>query len=64
MSDYAGPILGTVGAIIGYMVAGPAGANLGYALGNAIGTPYSSGTADRAMAPRLAALSPDLETRS
>lgn len=42
MSDYAGPILGVVGAVVGFYVGGPAGAQWGYAIGSMIGGAYAS----------------------
>lgn len=41
MSDYAGPILGVVGAVIGFYAGGPAGAQWGFAIGSAIGNAYA-----------------------
>lgn len=41
MSDYAGPILGTVGAVIGGTIAPGIGAQWGWAIGSAIGGMYS-----------------------
>ena len=42
MSDYAGPILGTVGAVVGGYFGGPSGAQWGWAIGSAIGGMYSA----------------------
>ena len=44
MSDYAGPILGVVGAVVGFVATGynPAGAQWGWAIGSAIGGAYSA----------------------
>ena len=42
MTDYAGPILGAVGAVIGFYVGGPAGAQWGWAIGSAVGGMYSA----------------------
>ena len=41
MSDYAGPILGVVGAVIGGMTTFGTGAQWGYAIGSAIGGMYA-----------------------
>jgi hypothetical protein len=41
VSDYAGPILGAVGAVIGGVIGGPVGAQLGWAIGSTIGGMYS-----------------------
>lgn len=41
MTDYAGPILGVVGAVIGGYAGGPAGARWGWAIGSAVGGMYS-----------------------
>ena len=44
MSDYAGPILGTVGAIVGFVGTGgnPAGAYWGWTIGSTLGGMYSA----------------------
>jgi hypothetical protein len=42
VTDYAGPILGAVGAVIGFYVGGPAGAQWGWAIGSVIGGAYSA----------------------
>lgn len=42
MSDYAGPILGVVGAVIGFYVGGPTGAYYGWAIGSTLGGMYSA----------------------
>lgn len=42
MSDYAGPVLGAVGAVIGSVVGGPVGAQWGWAIGSALGGMYSA----------------------
>lgn len=41
MSDYAGPILGAVGAVVGGYFGGAAGAQWGWAIGSAIGGAYA-----------------------
>lgn len=41
MSDYAGPILGAVGAVVGGYFGGAAGARWGWAIGSAIGGAYA-----------------------
>lgn len=46
MSDYAGPIMGTIGAVIGYMVTGtPQGAMWGWSIGAGLG-PCAGDSAD------------------
>ena len=47
MSDYAGPVLGAVGAVIGFIVTGynPQGAYWGWAIGSAVG-PCTGRTVD------------------
>ncbi|BDU17516.1 hypothetical protein [Lysobacter auxotrophicus] len=42
MSDYAGPVLGAVGAVVGWFVGGPAGASWGWAIGSTLGSVYSA----------------------
>lgn len=42
MSDYAGPVLGVVGAVVGFYVGGPQGAYYGWAIGSAIGGAYAA----------------------
>ncbi|WP_342316649.1 hypothetical protein [Lysobacter sp. FW306-1B-D06B] len=38
MSDYAGTIMGTIGAVVGYMVTGtPQGATWGWTIGSGLG---------------------------
>ena len=41
MSDYAGPILGAVGAVVGGYFGGAAGAQWGWAIGSAVGGMYA-----------------------
>lgn len=41
MSDYAGPILGAVGAVVGGYFGGPAGARWGWVIGSTIGGMYA-----------------------
>ena len=41
MSDYAGPVLGAVGAVVGGYFGGAAGARWGWAIGSAIGGAYA-----------------------
>ena len=42
MSDYAGPVLGAVGAVVGWFVGGPVGASWGWAIGSTLGGAYSA----------------------
>lgn len=42
MSDFAGPILGAVGAVVGGIYGGPAGAQAGWMVGSTIGGAYSA----------------------
>lgn len=42
MSDYAGPILGAVGAVVGNFIVPGAGATWGWAIGSAIGGAYAT----------------------
>lgn len=42
MSDYAGPILGAVGAVVGFVYGGPTGAYWGWAIGSAVGGMYAA----------------------
>ncbi len=42
MTDFAGPILGTVGAVVGFAVGGPSGAMWGWTIGATLGGMYSA----------------------
>lgn len=42
MTDYAGPILGAVGAVVGFYVGGPTGAQWGWAIGMTVGGAYAT----------------------
>lgn len=42
MTDYAGPVLGVVGAVVGFVVGGPGGATWGWAIGSTLGGMYSA----------------------
>jgi len=42
VSDYAGPILGAVGAVVGFVYGGPTGAYWGWAIGSAVGGMYAA----------------------
>lgn len=42
MTDYAGPVLGVVGAVVGFVVGGPGGATWGWAIGSTLGGMYAA----------------------
>lgn len=42
MTDYAGPVLGAVGAVVGFVIGGPGGATWGWAIGSTLGGMYSA----------------------
>jgi len=42
VSDYAGPVLGAVGAVVGFAVGGPSGAMWGWTIGATLGGMYSA----------------------
>lgn len=42
MSDYAGPILGAVGAVVGFYIGGPTGAMYGWSIGMTVGGAYAT----------------------
>jgi len=42
VSDYAGPVLGVVGAVVGFAVGGPSGAMWGWTIGATLGGMYSA----------------------
>jgi len=42
VTDYAGPVLGVVGAVVGFVVGGPGGATWGWAIGSTLGGMYSA----------------------
>lgn len=42
MTDYAGPILGAVGAVVGFYIGGPQGAMYGWSIGMTVGGAYAT----------------------
>lgn len=42
MTDYAGPILGAVGAVVGFYIGGPTGAMYGWSIGMTVGGAYAT----------------------